>query len=210
MDFNVICKDDNYYFKFGISELIKETFLVSANVGFLTGFDSESLAKADIILINGAQWRLYMCQPAYQYRKKGSLLLVFTEEPDKILAEQLPVCYQSLTVISWTETVKNIRDKITKAWLLAHHANSNGYQPSDCARCHFARISLVQLQVISFLKKGNNVRHTAKFLGLSTKTVYAHKYNIMKKFDIKGDYQLNAFLNAISLIELFKGVINDD
>lgn len=210
MDVKIICKDDNYYFKFGISELIKEAFLFSANVGFLNGFDSENLTKADIIIINVSQWRLYMCQPAYQYRKKGSIMLVFTDQPDKIIPEELPVCYQSLTVIAWTESVKNIRDKITKAWLLAHDENKNGYQPSDCTRCHFSRISLVQLQVMSFLKKGNNVRHTAKFLGLSTKTVYAHKYNVMKKFDIKGDYEFHSFLNSISLIELYKGVINDE
>lgn len=210
MDVNIICKDDNYYFKFGISELIKEAFQFSANVGFLTSFDRENLAKADIILINGSQWRLYMCQPAYQYRKKGSLLLVFTDQPNNIVVEDLPVCYQSLTVISWHENVKKIKDKITKAWLLAHDGNCNGYQSSDCTKCHFSRISLVQLQVMSFLKKGNNVRHTAKFLGLSTKTVYAHKYNVMRKFYIKGDCEFHSFLSEVSLIELYKGVIKDE
>lgn len=210
MDVKIICKDDNYYFRFGISELINEAFLFSANVGFLTGFDSENLAKADIVIINVSLWRLYLCQPAYQYRKSGSVLLVFTEQPDKIIAEDLPVCYQSLTVISWTEAVINIKNKIIKAWLQAHDDPTHDYHPSDCKRCCFSRISLVQLQVMSFLKKGNNVQHTAKFLGLSVKTVYAHKYNVMKKFNIKGDYEFHAFLNTVSLIELYKGVIKDE
>ncbi|WP_312760089.1 LuxR C-terminal-related transcriptional regulator [Pantoea brenneri] len=210
MDVKVICKDDNLYFKLGIIELIKEAFLFSANVDFLTGFDSNNLAKADIIIINFSQWRLYLCQPAYQYRKKGCLLLVFTDQPDKIIAEELPVCYQSLTVIPWAASVKNVRDKVTKAWLLAHDESSHEFHSSDCARCSFSRISLVQLQVMSFLKKGNNVQHTAKFLGLSVKTVYAHKYNVMKKFNIKGDYEFHSFLNAVSLLELYKGVIKDE
>lgn len=210
MDVNILCKDGNYYFKYGISELIKEAFLFSANVGFLSESGSENLAQADVIIINVSQWRLHMCQPVYQNRKKGSLLLVFTEQPEKIIPEQLPICYQALTVISWKETVISVKDKLTKAWLLAHEENSPCYQLSDCNRCHFSRISLVQLQVMSFFKKGHNVQQTAKVLGLSTKTIYAHKYNVMRKFDIKGDYEFHAFLNGISLIELYKGVINDE
>ena len=210
MDVKAICNDYNYYFKFGVSELVKEIYPLNANVIFLTGFDSENLKQADIIIINVSQWRIYMCQPAYQYRKKNSILLVFTDQPDNIILEELPVCYQSMTVIGWKDSVRKIRDKINKAWLIAHDENNSGYRSSDCARCHFSRISLVQLQVISFFKKGSNVRHTAKILGLSTKTVYAHKYNVMKKFDIKGDYEFHSFLNAISLVELYRGVINDE
>jgi DNA-binding NarL/FixJ family response regulator len=67
---------------------------------------------------------------------------------------------------------------------------------------------VVQLQVLSFFKKGYSVGQTAKRLNLSAKTIYAHKYNVMKKFALKGDMEFNAFINDLSLLELYKGVIS--
>ena len=64
MDLNVFCTDGNYYFKLGISKMIEGALLSDVNVKFLSGSINESLQKADLILINYSQWRLYMCHPA--------------------------------------------------------------------------------------------------------------------------------------------------
>lgn len=81
--------------------------------------------------------------------------------------------------------------------------------PSDCLHCDFARITVIQLQVLSFLKKGYSVSQTAKRLDLSAKTIYAHKYNVMRKFALRGDRDFNAFINDLSLLELYNGVISE-
>jgi len=212
MDFvkviTLICRDENYYFRSGISEIIKESLLSSCKVEFLTEYDSESLSKADFIIMNALQWRLFMCQPAYRYRKPGGVLLVFMEHTDVIDPASLPVCYQSLTAIGRYEAVRQVRDKITRAWLAAHDPEAKTFAQSDCIKCNVNRISLVQLQVMSFLKRGKTVRQIATILGLSVKTIYAHKYNVMRKFDLKGEQELHLFLNDLSLSQLYKGVIN--
>jgi len=210
MNVRVICTDEDYYFRLGISKLIEEALLSRVNVDFLSGFDSENLRKADFILVNVSQWRLFMCQPAYRYRKPGSVLLVFVNHIDSIISGQLPVCYQSLTLIVRSDTVRKVREKITAAWLIANDEETNTFMPTDCMKCNYARISLIQLQVMSFFKKGHSVNQTAKSLGLSVKTIYAHKYNVMRKFDLKGDYEFYYFLNDLSLVELYKGVINEN
>ncbi|WP_428944977.1 helix-turn-helix domain-containing protein [Pantoea sp. FN060301] len=202
--------DEDYYFRLGISEIIGGTLLSCIDIEFSSGFDSETLKSADVIVISVSRWRLFMCQPAYRYRKKGSVLLVFIDRAENIVSEQLPVCYQSLTVIERTEPVSKVREKIIKAWRIAHAEQSKSYKPTDCMRCSYARMSLVQLRVISYLKNGNTVRQTAETLGLSVKTVYAHKYNVMKKYDLKGDYDFHSLLNNLSLLELYMGVINDE
>ena len=209
MDVKVICTDDDYYFRLGISKVIEEALLSRVGVEFLSGFDSENLRKADFILINVSQWRLFMCQPAYRYRKAGSVLLVFVNHLDSIISGELPVCYQSLTLIARSDSLRKIREKITAAWLIANDEETNSFMPTDCMKCNYARISLIQLQVMSFLKKGHSVSQTAKSLGLSVKTIYAHKYNVMRKFDLKGDCDFHSFLNDLSLVELYKGVINE-
>lgn len=209
MAVKVVCTDEDYYFRLGISEILGETFISTIDLEFSSGFDSESLKEADFIILSVSRWRLFMCQPAYRYRKKGSVLLVFVDRTENIISEQLPVCYQSLTVIDRTETVTKTREKMIGAWKNAHAETSAIYRPTDCIRCSYARMSLVQLRVISYLKNGNSVRKTAESLGLSVKTIYAHKYNVMKKYDLKGDREFHSLLNNISLLELYMGVINE-
>jgi DNA-binding NarL/FixJ family response regulator len=45
-------------------------------------------------------------------------------------------------------------------------------------------------EVIKLLAEGNSVRQTAELLGLSAKTVEAHKFNLMRKLDIHNKAQL--------------------
>lgn len=209
MAVKVICTDEDYYFRLGISEILEETLLSRVDIAFSSGFDSESLKDADFIILSVSRWRLFMCQPAYRYRKKGSVLLVFVDRTESIISEQLPVCYQSLTVIDRHESVTKTREKMITAWENAHTEASTIYRPTDCIRCNYARMSLVQLRVMSYLKNGRTVRETAESLGLSVKTIYAHKYNVMKKYDLKGDREFHSLLNNISLLELYMGVINE-
>lgn len=209
MEVKIVCMDENYYFRLGIAEIVKELMLPGARVTFLTGAHSNSLQQADINIINVSQWRLFMCQPAYRFRKPGSLLLVFTDSITDIKSEALPVCYQALTVIGRKESIDQVREKIAGAWLKAQDEGAKPYLPGDCIGCSFSRISLVQLQVLSFLKKGKSVRQIAQSLGLSVKTIYAHKYNVMKKFDIKGEKEFYCFLYDLSLLELYKGVVEE-
>lgn len=209
MDIKIVCTDENYYFRLGISKVIEEALLCGARVEFLSGFASENIRKADFILISVSQWRLFMCQPAYRFRKPGSILLVFVSHNGSIISGQLPVCYQSLTLIERTDAVSKITDKITKAWLLAKDQKTKPFEITDCMKCNYARISLIQLRVMSFLKSGCSVNQTAKALGLSVKTIYAHKYNVMRKFDLKGDCDFYSFLNDLSLLDLYKGVIDE-
>lgn len=206
MDFKVVCTNENYFFRMGISKIIEAALLSDASVEFLPADEAESLCQADFILINYAQWRLYMCQPAYRDRKPGSILIIFVDEVKDIVTEHLPLCYRSLIIISRSDTVRDISDKILHFWLI-NQQSARGFLPSDCAYCHFARITVVQLQVLSFLKKGYSVRQTAKRLNLSAKTIYAHKYNVMRKFALSGDKDFNDFINDLTLLELYRGVI---
>ncbi|MEB7540294.1 LuxR C-terminal-related transcriptional regulator [Pantoea anthophila] len=207
MELKVICTDENYFFRLGISKLIEEALFSDANVVLLPGTDSHSLRQADFIIINVSQWRLHMCQPAYRDRKPDSVIMVFVDESDDIIPAQLPVCYHSLIVISRLDSVHAITQKLVLSWLTMQEGG-RGFHPEDCSNCGFARITVVQLQVLSLLKKGYSVGQAAKRLDLSAKTIYAHKYNVMRKFALRGDLEFNTFINDLSLLELYKGVVN--
>lgn len=42
MAVKVICTDEDYYFRLGISEILEETLLSRVDIAFSSGFDSES------------------------------------------------------------------------------------------------------------------------------------------------------------------------
>jgi two-component system, NarL family, response regulator NreC len=47
-----------------------------------------------------------------------------------------------------------------------------------------------ECEVMKLLAEGNRVREVAALLGLSVKTVEAHKFNLMRKLDIHNKAQL--------------------
>ncbi|MBS1207171.1 MAG: LuxR family transcriptional regulator [Proteobacteria bacterium] len=207
MVIKIACTDKNYFFRLGISKIIDESILSVANVEFLSNFDSQSLQQADLIVVNASQWRLYMCQTAYRDRKPGSIMLVFVDKSEDFITYRLPLCYRSLAVVSRADSVSKVAKKITKN-LFNFRNGFIGYLPSDCLRCNFSNVTMVQLRVINYLKKGHSVNQAAMYLGMNNKTVYSHKYDVMRKFSLKGDFEFNSFINDLTLSEIYNGRIN--
>jgi DNA-binding NarL/FixJ family response regulator len=51
-------------------------------------------------------------------------------------------------------------------------------------------LTLREREVMKLLAEGNTVKKTAAALGVSVKTVEAHKFNLMRKLDIHNKVQL--------------------
>ena len=60
--------------------------------------------------------------------------------------------------------------------------------PSQVAR--FGTLTTREREVLKMLAEGNTVKEIASDLGLSTKTVEAHKFNLMRKLDLHNKTQL--------------------
>lgn len=55
-----------------------------------------------------------------------------------------------------------------------------------------------EIEIISLIKKGDTSKEIAANLYLSTKTVEAHRYNILKKLKLKNSVELVAYMNKQS------------
>jgi len=62
-------------------------------------------------------------------------------------------------------------------------------------------VSQREMEIISFIKKGNTSREIANRLGINIRTVDAHRYNILKKLQFKNTAALVNYFSANSLIE---------
>ena len=56
-----------------------------------------------------------------------------------------------------------------------------------------------EIEIISLIKKGDTSKEIAAILNLSAKTVDVHRYNILKKLNLKKSVEVVAFINKHSL-----------
>ena len=70
-------------------------------------------------------------------------------------------------------------------------------QKTSCFDCEHKILSPQQIRIIMNLYKGLSVMQTADALQIGYKTVFAHKYMIMQKFNLRSDYELIALLNRM-------------
>jgi DNA-binding NarL/FixJ family response regulator len=64
------------------------------------------------------------------------------------------------------------------------------------------RLTARELEIISFIKKGFSSREIATSLYVSVKTVEVHRYNILKKLNLRNSAELINFMNNSPLIFL--------
>jgi DNA-binding NarL/FixJ family response regulator len=60
-------------------------------------------------------------------------------------------------------------------------------------------------EVIKMLAEGNSVRQIASILGLSVKTVEAHKFNLMRKLNIHNKAQLVTYAIQKKIVKMPAG-----
>lgn len=60
-------------------------------------------------------------------------------------------------------------------------------------------LSQREIEIIAFIRKGNSSKEIADTLNISVKTVEVHRYNILKKLDLKNSASLVNFINNSQL-----------
>jgi two-component system invasion response regulator UvrY len=61
-------------------------------------------------------------------------------------------------------------------------------------------LTVREVQIISFLKEGHSSKEIATKLNLATKTVEVHRYNILKKLELKNVAELVDFINRSQVV----------
>jgi DNA-binding NarL/FixJ family response regulator len=79
--------------------------------------------------------------------------------------------------------------------IIAEQMIYSGGQPKG-----FHALTAREIQIISLIKKGDSSKEIAASLYLATKTVEAHRYNILKKLKLKNSAELVEYVNKRSLV----------
>jgi DNA-binding NarL/FixJ family response regulator len=82
---------------------------------------------------------------------------------------------------------------------------ANFSAPGDVPRSRGAVLTPREHEVVKLLAEGNSVRKVADLLGVSSKTVEAHKFNLMRKLDIHNKAQLVTYAIQKKIVKVPAG-----
>ncbi|MCA4033888.1 helix-turn-helix transcriptional regulator [Klebsiella quasipneumoniae] len=192
---NIVIKESDTLFQCGLTFFFSDFFSQhNTTVDFNFNFTSESVQLADVIALALCPGECFICCPELQKRKKG-IVIGFVD--DDMRASALPSCFQDIIFISRRHSVRQLRRAVHTAW---HRLQQTNYRqsPASCFDCQPTKLSPQQIRIMICLYEGMSVTQIADELMISEKTVYAHKYMVMSKFNLRNDYELMLLLNKLT------------
>lgn len=196
MTVNVLIKETDtlycYALKNFIGDLFRTEFL--SEIQFITEFTRESIRDADIIVLSLCRGEPFICTPELLARDKGVMIGLINGE--QYVKETLPGCFKEMAFISRDAPLSDFYQIFRAAW---QHLQSGEqkYESHSCADCHHRTLSPRQTVIMASLYQGLSTPEIAKKLHIDYKTVYAHKYDVMQKFQLTSDHDLQVLLSRM-------------
>lgn len=174
-----------------LSDLFKKRF--GQDSDFITDYTADNIAIADVIILSLCKGERYTCFPELRARRKG-IIIGLVDEYDN--SSKSPSCFADIIYIMRRASLNEITWKLTVAWqnLLTSKSFS---QPLSCFGCNHLRLTHQQEEVMSEFYRGCTVKQVAKNMNINYKTVTAHKYLVMHKFNLKSDCDLLRFIDML-------------
>lgn len=189
---NIFIQDDNQFWCYGFTRLLQEVFAeFSYTVCLTQKLEKNQVESADIIIVGMRQGEILVCHPQLKWQKR-SLIIVLMEDARDFSQFTFPDCFRHLIIISRSMTMQTIKLRMIQALLLLHDIDENILP--NCSVCQHRVLSPQQMKIARLLTAGWSAGRIATTLSMCSKTVFVHKYAIMNKFNLQGDYELLSFL----------------
>ena len=196
MTINVLIKETDTLYCYALKNFIVDLFRAEfqSEIHFITEFTRESIRDADIIVLSLCRGEPFICTPELLSRDKGVMIgLVNGEHYEK---EALPGCFKEMVFISRDAPLGDFHQVFRAAWQTLHGEEQKS-ESHSCADCHHRTLSPRQTVIMASLYQGLSTSEIAKKLQIDYKTVYAHKYDVMQKFQLSSDHDLQVLLSRM-------------
>jgi len=194
--------DDHELVRFGVRRLLEEAhdFVVIAEAGDA----SEALKltiehQPDLVLLDIGMPGMssFEAGKLIEEHCPGSRVVYLTMHEDKEYVRQAMLSGASGYLLKDMPTIQLLRAlrdvrRGERAWSprIVHLLRQDSGRPGTPASMRKSVLTARERQVMRLLAEGRTVRQAAAELGVSVKTVEAHKFNLMRKLDIHNKAQL--------------------
>ena len=169
---------------------------------FITDYTVNNIAIADVIILSLCKGERYTCIPELRVRRKG-IIIGLVDDIDN--STKSPYCFSDIVYVSRRASINDITQKLTVAWQ-KWVMSKNFSRHHSCFGCNHLTLTHQQREIMYRFYQGRTVHQVAKYMNINYKTVTAHKYLVMHKFNLKSDYDLYRFLGMLrdkSITRLF-------
>ncbi|MDW2741726.1 helix-turn-helix transcriptional regulator [Atlantibacter subterraneus] len=190
---HIIINENDALFYSGLTHLLNDIFCHQVYTPcYSREINKSTVETADIIIQSLRPGEAFLCYPALYYRKP-SLMIGLVDDNDRADHYPLPLCANDRIIISRKAGTENIRRTLKQAWAKLQTDAEKARKP-HCYGCKHRTMTSQQKRVAASFIEGCSVRHIAGKLALNSKSVFAHKHSLMRKFQLKNDHQLMMFL----------------
>lgn len=192
-EIKVFLDDVNQAYSSGIWYLLEEIF--TENMGIiLKRIDGVSaigaLRNADIYVTPFTAGMDRICVSNFSHHKKNVLLIGISIGQTLPIIENLLPCLQGSIFIRRTDTVEQVRNKVSQAWTML-----NGKKEEKLRSCRSLLLTAGEKRVIHYLYRGFSVSQVGNILGIGMKMASQRKREVMRKYNLHSDVELWNFLN---------------
>lgn len=198
--YTILINSDDNMFKQGVTTLLKQA--LPNECEFLIYYPAilreNDVAEADIIVMNLIKGEERICHKILKFRKPACLLIVFYCAGSIVSSGRLPLCLNGSVFIKRTESIKNIGKLLQKLWS-TQLSQPNPLMDRTCCYCPHATLSAQQINFASNFSKGVGTNEIANRMNINSKTVSAHKRQIMLKLNVESECELLHLLRIIQI-----------
>lgn len=173
-----------------LQDLVSQEY--GKKINFIYTMEENDIAHANIIVLMLCPGERYTCRPELKNWSHG-LLILFSQVPSKD-AGWVPDCFEHSVMLCLDDSLESISTMIKKMLSLALIPLQNF--AVNCQLCRARNISQQQRKIVDGLLCGFSTEQIACQMNLAPKTVYAHKYLLMRRFELRSVHELMAFYKS--------------
>ena len=189
---NILINTTNSYFAQGVMRVIELLSYNDLRLTITVG-KIDSLCDTDIVFFEADADVFYFCQPWQRQNNRAVLVGMCNQLSPALL--KIPDCLNDMILINKKMSLDDLCNVIRSCFT---QAENNQARVPQCHKCRRTLLSKQQKSLLECLKLSMSVEAISRAMNLSPKTIFSHKYIIMKKFGFETNKQLLEFSNKIS------------
>lgn len=184
---NILINDTNIYYEIGLGYGLKEimSHRFGTPVSFTTELTQKNMHNADIVIMTLYDENSLRLLASVKHMRVIGLV----HKSFKISGYIFPLCLSHVYLTTQYNSLNTVGELIMN--LLK--SESVPSKIKTCARCPMILdniLSKQQQKLIDGIVAGKKMKDLASSLFINVKTAYSHKHLIMKKFELKSDYDI--------------------
>lgn len=188
---NTIIGSDNYFLRQGIKHCLVQAIhgKFKEDVNLLNELNCENISTSNVVVLLLSPGDKLTCMEILKHKRDG--LIIFFSENKTNPHPPPPACHTRSLHFSLKDSVAFITSEINK--FLTVELKSMLYPPPDCSSCQVRGLTSQQYLILDLLMSGMSIEAISNKLNVSVKAIHYHKYNIMKQYRLRNDYELLKF-----------------